>query len=366
MIASLTLSLVLCASGAALPQEAGGAADPEAVAAPVVGGEAQAAGDPAPAAEMPGDPDAGAPAQADGGDGGETAESGAPAADADGAPKDGEAATPAGANTSDEAKNSDAKPDDEKDDDKKEDPTFIQRAQSWAAGLWDAGVAIWTRGGWAMIALAVISYFIFFVGFGVWLRLRKIGLGRVPEVTWRRWIHEPDDRSGEVGAMFDRVDEVMAGSSASVHDGFDEVRTAKLGPFERDLKLMNIAVGAAPLVGLLGTVTGMLATFNALGAGSGGDKTMDSIAEGISEALYTTETGLVVALPGLFFHYFLSRRFERFKTFLSHVQAVWSKERLEAEILEREANQRQMVRALVTMEVKKRVLARFSPSRAGA
>jgi len=81
-------------------------------------------------------------------------------------------------------------------------------------------------------------------------------------------------------------------------------------------------VSAAPLVGLLGTVTGMLATFGALGTGSGGDKTMGLVASGISEALITTETGLVIALPGLFFQYNLQRSFERYHAFLAHVETV--------------------------------------------
>ncbi len=85
---------------------------------------------------------------------------------------------------------------------------------------------------------------------------------------------------------------------------------------------MKICVSAAPLLGLLGTVTGMLATFGALASGSGGDKTMGLVAKGISEALITTETGLVIALPGLFFQYQLARRHERYKTFLAHLETV--------------------------------------------
>lgn len=334
MIATWALLAVgLCAPGAALPQE--GSVDAPAVEAAEPDGAAEA--------------EAAAQAPVDGEPAADDAEAAEGAVDAE-ADDSAAADTDSGPSAPDEPKKA----------------SFLDRAKAWCVSLWEAGVNIWTRGGWAMIALAVISYFIFFVGFGVWSRLRKIGLGSVPEVTWRRWIHEPSDREGQVGRMFDRVDEVLSDERASVRDGFDEIRTSKMGPFERDLKLMNIAVGAAPLVGLLGTVTGMLATFNALGAGSGGDKTMDSIAEGISEALYTTETGLVVALPGLFFHYFLSRRFDRFTAFLAKAEAVWSKDRLEQRIARREKDQRDMVRALVVMEVKKRVMARFNTTRAGA
>jgi biopolymer transport protein ExbB len=49
---------------------------------------------------------------------------------------------------------------------------------------------------------------------------------------------------------------------------------------------------------------------------------MGMIAKGISEALITTETGLVVALPGLFFRYQLVRKHERYKAFLAHLETV--------------------------------------------
>ena len=91
---------------------------------------------------------------------------------------------------------------------------------------------------------------------------------------------------------------------------------------ERDLRVMKICVSAAPLVGLLGTVTGMLSTFSALASGSGGEKTLGLVAGGISEALITTETGLVIALPGVFFHFHLVRRSERYRAFLAHLESV--------------------------------------------
>ena len=103
---------------------------------------------------------------------------------------------------------------------------------------------------------------------------------------------------------------------------FEELHVTEIAPFERDLKVMKICVSAAPLLGLLGTVTGMLTTFSALASGSGGDKTMGMIAGGISEALITTETGLVIALPGLFFQYLLVRKQERYKAFLLHLETV--------------------------------------------
>ena len=190
--------------------------------------------------------------------------------------------------------------------------------------IMEAGLYIWTSGGWAMIVLALIAVFIFSLGFHVLFRLLRKRFGGISESTWRLWIFEPEAREGPVGEVFDRITRLTEDESVHVDEAFSEVTKGEVEPFARDLKLMKIAVGAAPLVGLLGTVTGMLATFNGLSAGGGGDKTMDMIAKGISEALYTTETGLVVALPGLFFHYYLSRKCDRYRYFLQHVETVWA------------------------------------------
>ena len=187
--------------------------------------------------------------------------------------------------------------------------------------IWSEAVDIWSVGGWAMIAIAVISMAMALMGFHVAARLFSRRLNNVPEREWRRWIDNPVLRRGRLGDLFDLVlAEKSTLKDATLH--FDQMRASEAAPFERDLKVMKICVSAAPLVGLLGTVTGMLATFSALSSGSGGDQTMGMIAAGISEALITTETGLVVALPGLFFHHFLVQRFENYKLSLSHLETV--------------------------------------------
>ncbi|MGD9157644.1 MAG: MotA/TolQ/ExbB proton channel family protein [Desulfobacteraceae bacterium] len=70
----------------------------------------------------------------------------------------------------------------------------------------------------------------------------------------------------------------------------------------------------APLLGLLGTVTGMISTFEAVSSfGLGNARAM---AEGISEAMITTRTGLVIAIPGLLIAHFIRRKLTRQKRIL--------------------------------------------------
>lgn len=74
----------------------------------------------------------------------------------------------------------------------------------------------------------------------------------------------------------------------------------------RGLSLLSITATVAPLFGLLGTVTGIIKTFADLGARAAGGE--GAVSAGISEALITTEYGLVVAIPAFVAHALLVRR----------------------------------------------------------
>jgi len=78
---------------------------------------------------------------------------------------------------------------------------------------------------------------------------------------------------------------------------------------ERFLGTLAVLGTLAPFLGLLGTVTGMISTFNALTATGGRDSSV--LAGGIAEALITTQTGLVMAIPLVLLHSLLASRAER-------------------------------------------------------
>lgn len=105
------------------------------------------------------------------------------------------------------------------------------------------------------------------------------------------------ERGIEVGGRVPR-DEV----EEALYEKFLEI----LPPLQRGLPLVAIASATAPLLGLLGTVTGMIHTFELINIFGTGDAR--SLASGISEALITTEFGLVVAIPALILHALLSRK----------------------------------------------------------
>jgi biopolymer transport protein ExbB len=76
--------------------------------------------------------------------------------------------------------------------------------------------------------------------------------------------------------------------------------------FRRQRIALGAMIAAAPLLGLLGTVTGMEKTFEHLA--ENGQKSMDGLAGGISEVLVATESGLLVAIPALLLVYVAHRQ----------------------------------------------------------
>lgn len=87
---------------------------------------------------------------------------------------------------------------------------------------------------------------------------------------------------------------------------------AEVAGMERGFVVLEIIVGIGPLLGLLGTVSGLITVF--ANVGDGGELASQGvmIAKGISEALYTTVAGLVVAIPSLIAFSYFSRRVEGF------------------------------------------------------
>jgi biopolymer transport protein ExbB len=88
----------------------------------------------------------------------------------------------------------------------------------------------------------------------------------------------------------------------------------------RHLAVIVVLAAVAPLLGLLGTVNGMINTFDAIQRfGTGNAQAM---AAGISEALITTQAGLMVAIPGLMAGYYLKRQVRKEKQRLEEFQQM--------------------------------------------
>jgi biopolymer transport protein ExbB len=80
---------------------------------------------------------------------------------------------------------------------------------------------------------------------------------------------------------------------------------------ESGLFILEIIVGIAPLLGLLGAVSGLVRVFASIGSGAMSTTDLKGIASGIGEALSTTIVGLAIAIPALIAFTYFSRRVER-------------------------------------------------------
>lgn len=108
------------------------------------------------------------------------------------------------------------------------------------------------------------------------------------------------------GVVMEKLVSVSENSADLVEETLYEQLMAVQAKASSLLPVIAITAATAPLLGLLGTVSGMIATFNLITLFGSGDP--KPLAGGISEALITTLFGLVVAIPALILHAFLSRR----------------------------------------------------------
>jgi biopolymer transport protein ExbB len=109
-----------------------------------------------------------------------------------------------------------------------------------------------------------------------------------------------------VGSLLVAVIQHRHASREHLEEILHEHVLAVVPRLERSLGTLAVFGGVAPLLGLLGTVTGMIRTFQLVTIfGSGNAKTLSG---GISEALVTTQVGLLIAIPVLLAHAFLARK----------------------------------------------------------
>ncbi|APX93609.1 biopolymer transporter ExbB [Halomonas sp. 1513] len=94
-----------------------------------------------------------------------------------------------------------------------------------------------------------------------------------------------------------------------VRGRLQEAATAVIHDMERFLSPLGTIAAITPLIGLLGTVLGMIEVFAVIVSAGGAERSAD-LAGGISQALVTTAAGLTVAIPALMFHRYFQRRVE--------------------------------------------------------
>ncbi len=123
-------------------------------------------------------------------------------------------------------------------------------------------------------------------------------------------LDEARARATQAGKPFDIILAAGIDSRRAPREHLEELMHERvlstLPGLDRHLGMLAVLGGVAPLLGLLGTVTGMIHTFEMVTVFGTGDARL--LSGGISEALITTEIGLIIAVPVLLIHAYLSRR----------------------------------------------------------
>jgi len=173
-----------------------------------------------------------------------------------------------------------------------------------------------SAGGWLMLPIVLSSVVALAIVFErLWaLRSSRVAPANLLGQVWR-WIKDGQLDATRLKTL--RADsplgEILATGLANTRHGreimkesIQEAATKVIHELERYLNTLGTIAAITPLLGLLGTVIGMIDVFTAVMVQGTGNTAV--LAGGISKALITTAAGLTVAIPALFFHRFFMRR----------------------------------------------------------
>ena len=191
-------------------------------------------------------------------------------------------------------------------------------------------IDMYKAGGWAMYPLTLLSTF----GFGLIIyNFKAVRPERILNAAVTVQIDEalaaidvekaknicqenPTPVTNIIEAGMNRVD-VNNYDPEQVKEAIEESSSEELaGPFVL-INYLSVVGSLSPMVGLLGTVSGMVKAFNVIEAEGAGSA--QALAGNISEALITTATGLIVGIPAMFFFFFFKNRYGKITSRIGRV-----------------------------------------------
>lgn len=175
----------------------------------------------------------------------------------------------------------------------------------------------WITGGWVMIPLAILSVVMYSMAFYLNFSIKVKSILNVTDKQIKNWILNPPESPKDVRYIFEYLEDTT--DAINVDDKIKEIEIHLTNAIQKHFSILFVLVACAPLLGLLGTVTGMILTFKGISAGTAASV---AISKGISEALITTETGLLVAIPGLVAAYLIKSKRAELMNFLYRVESV--------------------------------------------
>ena len=174
-----------------------------------------------------------------------------------------------------------------------------------------------TKGGWLMIVLLILSIIAIYIFGKKWWMIRQAGkVDKDFMMDIRDYIHDGKLKSAQtlcqrydtpVSRMIEAGVERYGNPLPDIQAAVENVGNVEVARLEKGLPYLATIAGGAPMIGFLGTVTGMIrAFFNMANAGNNIDITL--LSSGIYEAMVTTVGGLIVGILAYFGYNFLTAK----------------------------------------------------------
>lgn len=167
-------------------------------------------------------------------------------------------------------------------------------------------------GGWLMLPLLLCSIFMMAIVIERFIRLKRqwvvpkalmIAQAQPASVVLQAFEHNLALEKTSLGAILKVGLEAYPQGEAYARAQMEATASREIGFLEKNINFLGTLSAVAPLLGLLGTVLGIIESFLGMDLGSGSNPTL--MIPGLSKALITTAAGMVVAIPALFaFRYF--------------------------------------------------------------
>ena len=176
-------------------------------------------------------------------------------------------------------------------------------------------------GGWLMLPLVLCSIFTVAITLERFIRLKKslilpknllLNSNQSIETVIQKLQQDQALKNSTLGRIF------AAGFQSKQHNEqfaraqMESTASQEIGYLEKNINFLGTLSAVAPLLGLLGTVLGIIESFLVIDLGNNSNPTM--MIPGISKALITTAAGMVVAIPALFAYRYFQRLVQEYVT----------------------------------------------------
>ncbi len=180
-------------------------------------------------------------------------------------------------------------------------------------------IELLTLGGWIMIPLTVLFLVTIFVFFERYLSIRKASAidGNFMNIIRDHIVNGnvtaarsfAKNMANPVARIIDKGIQRIGKPIENIERSMENVGKLEVYNMERNLSILSLIAGIAPMFGFLGTIIGMFQLFYSLA--SGGDFTIQTMANGIYTKVITSATGLIIGLLAYIAHNFLSTQVDK-------------------------------------------------------